>query len=460
MAHEKIMNILDRVLMRTSKQHLDSAIPATSQPTIITISNPNNVTQIMTYTYEKYIRPHALKYDGQNLVKINKIAHIAPIMDMEWQNKSSSVSLDWGDLGMYKWHVSNGHTVLIINLHHIKYSRFAYMLQVLHLLTVGKTQSKVSQRYFSSNIHHIIIQHLECLPKDNASTLLNIIESTMNVPTNVSTDVCNSDPHNSNLLESSSDSNKNSGTSDASGASGASGAKATNGNMFRYYLFSTTRLPWKSSICQKLYGLCRRVSIGFNVESQPSEWQTLYKYLSNDIVKTDVICDQMPRMPRMPKILGTNTTTSSTNDIEKHVYAYLILISPLFKCLDKFFSRTVFIRRAMLLNTRSASKLPVKKQELLDLFQVPMILSNNLIGSGYSVSSVINTCNIVVNYLSKHSESIILSSDKISSEQVIRVVQYGNEMIVDGLDIDKPVVALVSYFQKIINLFSPLDELN
>lgn len=412
-AQKEILSVMDRLLTLSTKDHLDSALPANAQPLLVTIQNPSNVTPLMHYTYERHIRPVTLDTEGQNLVKIAQIPHIKPIPDIEWPNRgSSSVIPDWGDLGLYMWHVSGGHTVILVNLHHIKYSRFIYTLQVLKVLTVGRAQSRASQQTFAGNVMHIVIQHLECLPDDNAIALLSIIETTT--------------------------------------------MAATNGQ-FRYYLFSGVKVGWKQATWQKLKGICRHIRVAMNMSTNDINidntalstvsWSILFRYLDNDIVKTIILYQQMPPLP----ILTNNNQSNLISAIEQHVYLYLVGISPIYKCLDKFFCRSAFIR------TMSYQKHNrVTKQECADLFQAPMLLANNLIGAGYSIPRIIQVCNHIAHHISKYGGTSFVGQN-ISQSQVIDIVGYGSELLMAGLDIDKPVMALVDYFQKIINLFSPIQ---
>lgn len=413
----EIISVVDEIVTDVTKKHIWSAIPATAQPLLVTTSNPNNVTPLMTYIYEKYMRPITLDIEGKNLIKINGISHMHPIPDMDWNTKSSVIP-DWGDLGLYMWSVIGGHAVLLINLHHVKYSRFAYTLKVLYAMTVDKTKSKVSQKYFSDNIHHIIIQHMECLPNDNATAFLNIIESLMM-------------------------------SSNASMSS----------NRFRLYIYSSNKINWNPSTWQKLKGICRHIPVNLNVRHINTSssknicdvWKSVWKYTGGDIVKTIVITKLMP-----PILNGDDDKLEDELDdkINKHVYAYLTFKSAIFKCLDKFFMRTVFIRR-LYLSPTSLKQIHIREQECIDILQTPMSLANNLIGSGYMVSYIISTCNRVAAHINKYGGCIYECS--ISNNELAKVIEYGNSMLREGLDIDKPVMALAVYFQKIINLFSPLD---
>lgn len=392
----KIIQILDCLTTSTTKQHLDTAISTYTQPLLITSKQPNLITPLLTYIYEKYIRYYTHQNYEQSLPKLSNIPYIQPITDIEWVNKSS-IYPDWGDLGLYLWHISGGHTVLIINLHHIKYNRFIYTLQVLELLTIGRAMSKCSLKHFAHNIIHIIVQHIECLPNDKAGLLINIIESTFGI------------------------------------------------SRFRYYLFGHNQHNWDANLYKKLRGLCWQIPVTMSISNLRMEcvgyddiiyldiWKALYKYLACDILKTMILFDNMV----------CNNKPNDKINVEEYVYTYLTKISPLFTCLDKFFSKTIFIRQ---LNNNGIKK--HKMDDYEKVFQTPIQLANNLIGSCYTIYTITTTCNIIAQWYA--------NLEKITTANVMEIIKYGAILSKASLAIDKPVMALVDYFQKIITLFSDL----
>lgn len=407
---DKILNTLDILLPYRVKKNLASCIPACSQPMLATIKNPSTITPLMVWVYDRLIRRYTLDTEENNIPTINRIPYIKPIAEMEWG--SQLVVPDWGDLGIYRWNVNNnmsiGHSVIMINMHQIRYARYAHMLAVLKTLTINTMCSALTKNHFSPCITHILIQHLECLPSDNVCEFMSILESTM----------------------------------------GRIRVNMDNVNSFRYYMFATCNMTnWQSNHLKKLKGLSRQCMVSYKTKPTPiplhdtaissdfsDGWYYMLNILCGDIVKTITLYDNMPNI------------TCAPDQINDNIYAYIVSRLPGYTCLDKYISKILHISSKSTDNT--TKKFTVS--QLADIFQMPMLLANGLISAGYNLSSIIHMTNVVC----RHNSKLRHKPDKIE-----KILKHGILCVESSHDIDKPVMALTEYFQNIITTFCTYEIL-
>jgi len=439
----KILETLDKLLSSNVKNNLSSCIPACSQPLLATIKHPASVTPLMTWVYDRLIKRYTLDKEDNNIPVINRIPYIVPIMDMVWDTQQ--VIPDWGDLGIYRWNANNtmgtGHSVIIINMHQIRYSRYTQMLQVLKTLTINTMCSVLTKSRFSPCTTHVLIQHLECLPADNVCEFIGILECTM---ARIRTDIVNV-------------------------------------NSFRYYMFASCNMAnWKSNHLKKLKGISRHcivsyktkptpklsinsVGVGVDVGDFNDSWYHMLNLLGDDVVKTIVLHDNMPKL----------SCSSSPEHIKENIYAYVVSHLPGYMCLDKYIckiiniSHNTYAQKNNSHSTNGKTSFVNKKKpcQIVDIFQMPMLLANGLISAGYNLYSIIHMTNVVCS----HNCKLYNNTNNINNKDTISIVEYGKNMgkilkygtlcIESSRDIDKPIMALTEYFQNIITVFCTYEIL-